>query len=48
MAPRVSVMPRLRVTAFPSLLDDSGLPPRMLHGATRDRGAMGILIPVGR
>ena len=30
IAPRVSVVPRLRVTAFPSLLDDSGLAPRML------------------
>jgi len=30
VAPHVSVVPRLRVTAFPSLLDDSGLAPRML------------------
>ena len=30
MAPHVSVVPRLRVTAFPSLLDDSGLAPRVL------------------
>ena len=30
VSPRVSVVPRLRVTAFPSLLDDSGLAPRML------------------
>jgi hypothetical protein len=26
----VSIVPRLRVTAFPSLLDDSGFAPRML------------------
>jgi hypothetical protein len=32
VAPHVSVVPRLRVTAFPSLLDDSGLAPRMLMG----------------
>ena len=30
VAPRVSVVPRLRVTAYPSLLDESGLAPRML------------------
>ena len=30
VAARVSVVPRLRVTAFPSLLDDSGLAPRIL------------------
>lgn len=30
VAPHVSVVPRLRVTAFPSMLDDSGLAPRML------------------
>ena len=30
VAPHVSVVPRLRVTAFPSVLDDSGLAPRML------------------
>jgi hypothetical protein len=30
VAPHVSVVPRVRVTAFPSLLDDSGLAPRML------------------
>jgi hypothetical protein len=30
IAPHVSVVPRLRVTAFPSFLDDSGLAPRML------------------
>jgi hypothetical protein len=30
IAPRVSVVPRLRVTAFPSFLDDSGLAPRIL------------------
>ena len=30
VAPHVSVVPRLRVTAFPSLLDDSGLAPRMV------------------
>ena len=30
VAPHVAVVPRLRVTAFPSLLDDSGLAPRML------------------
>jgi hypothetical protein len=32
VTPHVSVVPRLRVTAFPSLLDDSGLAPRMLMG----------------
>jgi hypothetical protein len=30
VAPHLSVVPRLRVTAFPSLLDDSGHAPRML------------------
>jgi hypothetical protein len=30
VAPHVFVVPRLRVTAFPSLLDDSGLAPRQL------------------
>jgi hypothetical protein len=30
VAPHVSVVPRLAVTAFPSLLDDSGLAPRVL------------------
>jgi hypothetical protein len=30
VAPRVSVVPRLRVTAFPSFLDDGGLAPRSL------------------
>lgn len=30
IASRMSVIPRLRVTAFPSLLDDSGLAPRLL------------------
>ena len=30
IAPHMSVAPRLRVTVFPSLLDDSGLAPRML------------------
>lgn len=30
VAPHVSVVPRLRVTVFPSLLDDSGLAPRMV------------------
>jgi len=30
VAPHVSVVPRLRVMAFPSLLDDSGLAPRPL------------------
>lgn len=30
VAPHVSVVPRLRFTAFPSWLDDSGLAPRML------------------
>jgi hypothetical protein len=30
ITPHVSVVPRLTVTAFPSLLDDSGLAPRML------------------
>ena len=30
IAPRVSVVPRLRVTAFPSFLDDSGMAPRPL------------------
>jgi hypothetical protein len=29
VTPRLSVVPRLRVTAFPSLIDDSGLAPRM-------------------
>jgi hypothetical protein len=28
VAPHVSVVPRLRVTVFPSLLDDSGVAPR--------------------
>ena len=30
VTPHVSVVPRLRVTAVPSWLDDSGLAPRML------------------
>ena len=30
VAARVSIVPRLRVTVFPSLLDDSGLAPRMV------------------
>jgi hypothetical protein len=30
IGPRLSVVPRLRVTAFPSFLDDSGAAPRML------------------
>ena len=30
VAPRVSVVPRLRVTAFPAFLDDSGRAPRLL------------------
>lgn len=30
VTPHLSVVPRLRVTAFPSLLDDSGTAPRML------------------
>ena len=30
VAPHVSIAPRLRVTAFPSLLDDSGSAPRVL------------------
>jgi len=30
VAPRVSVVPRLRITAFPSFLDDSGYAPRVL------------------
>jgi hypothetical protein len=39
VAPHVSVVPRLRVTAFPSLLDDSGRAAHA-HGATRDRRAL--------
>jgi hypothetical protein len=32
LAPHLSVVPRLRVTLFPSLLDDSGLAPRQFVG----------------
>ena len=47
VAPHVSLVPRLRVTAFPSLLDDSGLAPPC-SWRDRDCRAMGILIRVGR